>query len=417
MITDWKVGDTINICSSITAFCGSSTQGLIFKDKNISKNPDLCSISPGSSTCQISIDNIGLNLKLVKGCNNNNNPTKIYRDLGTFYTNPNGQTGVQFIVSNSDLADYIDSSNNYKVMVAIVDGKGQNIIELSSCSLNINITENLPSEYTDTIKVHIKPWGWYTPDQAANKIVLNLTDISGAISNYISSITGYTYVKTEVTTEGNYVILNIRLKNISTLAEPISISLGTLILILAVTIIVIFGVITFIEWYTEVKPDTPKESRVATPGEQKSGTIEASNDANSNCLTGLPLNPTCDQIKTYAICLDSVHIGLYGTLKSEYPNSKEVETKYNEYLNKYESISNTCTNPSETLAQIIAEKSKYLIDLSTTFDNLQKDYESNLCWIPSPISDGCLLSAKAGKTVIVISGILAVTYLIYKSKK
>lgn len=273
------------------------------------------------------------------------------------------------------------------------------------------------SEYTDTIKVHIKPWGWYTPDQAANKIVLNLTDISGAISNYISTITGYSYVKTEVTTEGNYVILNIRLKNISTLAEPISISLGTLILILAVTIIVIFGVITFIEWYTEIKPDTPKESRVATPGEQKAGTIEASNDANLNCLTGLPLNPTCDQIKTYAICLDSVHIGLYGTLKSEYPNSKEVEAKYNEYLNKYESISNTCTNPSETLAQIIAEKSKYLIDLSTTFDNLQKDYESNLCWIPSPISDGCLLSAKAGKTVIIISGILAGTYLIYKSKK
>lgn len=141
--TDWKVNDVVNICVSVTAFCGTKNEGLIFGSNAISKNPDVCATVPGSSHCPITIDNIGITFKLVKGCNNTNTPTTVYRNLGQYYTNSNGQTGVQFTVLNSDLVNYNSSGGSYQVMMAITDSKGQDIIGgLSNCTNYITISQD-----------------------------------------------------------------------------------------------------------------------------------------------------------------------------------------------------------------------------------------------------------------------------------
>ena len=141
--TNWKVNDVVNICVSVTAFCGTlGTQGLMFGSNAISKFPDTCATVPGSSHCPITINNVGITFKLVKGCNNSNNPTVVYRNLGQFYTNSNGQTGVQFTVLSSDLANYNSSGGNYQAMMVITDSKGQNIIELSNCTNYITISQD-----------------------------------------------------------------------------------------------------------------------------------------------------------------------------------------------------------------------------------------------------------------------------------
>jgi hypothetical protein len=139
--TNWKVNDVVNICVSVTAFCGTR-QGLIFGSNAISKNPDVCATVPGTSSCPITINNVGITFKLVKGCNNNNTPSVVYRSLGQFYTNSNGQTGVQFTVLDSDLANYNSSGGSYRAIMIITDSKGQDIIELSNCTHNITISQN-----------------------------------------------------------------------------------------------------------------------------------------------------------------------------------------------------------------------------------------------------------------------------------
>jgi len=142
--TDWKVNDVVNICVSVTAFCGTVTQGLMFGSNAISKDPDVCATTPGTTHCPITVDNVGITFKLVKGCNNTNTPTIIYRDFGQFYTNANGQTGVQFTVLNPDLEDYNSSGGSYQAMMVITDSKGQDIIQLSKCTNAITISP--PSE-------------------------------------------------------------------------------------------------------------------------------------------------------------------------------------------------------------------------------------------------------------------------------
>lgn len=142
--TNWKVNDVVNICVSVTAFCGTQVQGLYFGSNAISKYPDICATVPGTSHCPITIDNVGITFKLVKGCNNSNAPDIVYRNLGQFYTNSNGQVGVQFTVLSSDLVNYNSSGGSYQIMMVITDSKGQNIIggQLSSCTNYITISQS-----------------------------------------------------------------------------------------------------------------------------------------------------------------------------------------------------------------------------------------------------------------------------------
>jgi hypothetical protein len=304
--------------------------------------------------------------------------------------------------------------NNKQITIKLISKSS------SSANISIKVEDLQPTEYTDTIKVYIKPWGWYTPNQAADKIVLKITDIMGGLLNYLSTISNYSYIKTDVLVEGNYVTLNIRLKqlNIASL-EPVEIGLGTIVAILLVTIIVTFGLIVYADW---IKEDTSnkKDSYQANPNEQLPGTKTANDDAQLNCLTGIPETPTCDQLKTYATCLDSVHIGIYGTLKSEFPNSEAVKEQYDKHLQKYTLLMADCDptiqgkTPTDKKSKIITEQEKYTTDLENTFEKLQKDYEANLCWIKIPFTDRCLISQNSER-IVQLSIALVGAYYLYSS--
>lgn len=63
---------------------------------------------------------------------------------------------------------------------------------------------------------------------------------------------------------------------------------------------------------------TGEKGQAATPAPKDvaSGVDKANTDAQTNCFTELPASPTCAQLKTYATCLDSVGIGINGTLEA-----------------------------------------------------------------------------------------------------
>jgi hypothetical protein len=266
-------------------------------------------------------------------------------------------------------------------------------------------------DYTDTLEVYVKPWPWYTVQSASTKVITYMTDISGKIANFFSGITDYQYLRTDVTTDSEHVILNIRLKStgIAAMAGPLVI--GAVIGILAATIVILVGVITYL---VLTKP-TGEKGQAATPAPKDvlPGVDKANTEAQSNCFTGLGDSPTCAQLSTYATCLDSVGMGINGTLEAVYPNSTDITKLYDKYYGIYTKLVTDC-NPSvpgkapvDVLNKIKTTQTAYTTDLKTTFDVLQKQYKP--CNIPvgSYCADG----------LVTVGALLLGGYIIYKIAK
>jgi hypothetical protein len=249
-------------------------------------------------------------------------------------------------------------------------------------------------DYTDTLEVYVKPWPWYSVQSASTKIITSMTDISGSIANFFSGITDYQYLRTDVTTDSEHVILNIRLKTTGITAMAGPLVLGAVIGILIATVLALVGLIVYL---VLTKP-TGEKGAATTPDPNTVGqnTGKANDDAQKNCFTGLPASPTCAQLSTYATCLDSVGIGINGTLEAVYPGSVDISKLYDKYYGIYSKAVADCNPsvpgkaPSDILNQMKALQDQYKNDLKTTFDKLQKEYVTCNMPIGSYCADGLI---------------------------
>lgn len=418
---DWTVGDTLRLCASVEDFCGTQYQGIYLDEINVDKSPNQCSIGYNTNGgCGLHIDNIGVTFKLVKSSgstqNNTCSPTTVYKTIGEYRTNNNGVCVTDYRVTEQDRSDYLNSSGSYKVMACITNSGGQDIVSASSRvtdTITISDVSPPPGIYNHTLKIYCRPWPWYGIGGATDYLISKLNDLNGYIANFFTPTTGWEYVKTEFTIEGEDVVMNIRLNKIGS----ITLVQLTDILLVIMAIIALVGL-----WYAFTLEDnsptpTPPESAPVKPSDSSPGVQDANKNAKDNCLTILPANPTCADISSYSTCLDSVHMGLYGTLKSIYANFPDFQVTYDRYLNKYKNLANTCdpNTPGKTPSDIVNEINKTLDDyknqLKSDFDKLQKKYDEENCFIINPFG-GCIISNADKNTAILIVETIVVILII-----
>lgn len=259
--TGWSVGDVINICASISEFCGTESDFIWVKDINVTKSPDVCTLNFGTGgSCSVHINNVGLTFSLVKGSDSANcTVAQTYKTIGSTTTSSNGTAGISYTVTEQDRLDYVTATNEgyfYRVMVCITNSDGQpTTSNRSEITAAITIAQNLcagvtcPNQCigtdlwqmkcdpatgncvqdilleassltctaTHNLDIYVDPHSWYTPGGAASAITNVLADVSGAIINGMTEagLTNWTYLDTEVITEADRVIIRTYLKEIT----------------------------------------------------------------------------------------------------------------------------------------------------------------------------------------------------------
>lgn len=399
-----KVGQTIKVNIAVWDFCSETGNDAVYiSDVAIDTIPAL---DPNVS-CQ-DITGLGIKISLATagssechGCT----PTTAYSTWGTAFTDSKGLATLEHTITEEDMASYktaVSLNSSVKVLACIVSAKGQTILN-HRCSDTVAI---LSPEYTHTLKLYMRPWGWYSPQGAGDAIVTKMADINGQLLNFFTAATGYSYVKTDIEVGDRNVVLNIRLNEVQAMSPLASWVLPAVALI--VVIIGFIGLIYYISLMQEGSTK-PKESEPVPPGQQKPGVQTTDISAVSNCLTLLPSNPTCTNLTAYATCLDSVHAGIYGTLMSVYPEFSEFRDTYEKYLNLYSRKAAECNpsvpgkTPTAIYSDIQRTREDYKKELGDNYAKLQRLYESQHdCWIanPLPIGGGCLLTAGTGKVIL-----------------
>jgi len=313
-------------------------------------------------------------------------------------------------------------------------------IGTNTCTTIGSTTECATIDYTHILEIRIHPWGWYTPDGAVEELLTKLNDINGWCLNLISGLTDWEYIRTDILTEGSDVVIQSKFKNLSITTKSMYITplaasfFANVVVAIEYLIVIAFfvGILYSVKFFGIFEPSDSPDSEekaptyVPPPEKQLPGVKDAVDNSGNNCLTGLPSNPTCTDLNNYAICLDSVHIGVYGTLKSVYPNFEEFQTTYNEYLNKYVGLVSSCnpdipgSTPSDIQQKINETQQDYIKELEDDFKKLQDLYESSLCCIKLPYI-GCIISkelcdtAKTAAYVIVGGVVIYLGYNIYTS--
>lgn len=213
---NWNIGDKVNICASVTSFCGSTTEFVYAYDINTIKLPNTCSLEYGSSGCGIHINNIELTFSLVKG-----HPSsgcivaQTYKTIGSTRTNSNGVATIEYTITEQDQLDYISAKSEgyfYYVMSCITNGDGQQVSGQGKTTDAITIFE---PEITHNLDITLIPWSWYSPGGAVDEITTKISDINGSIMNLFEyyDIIDYQYIGTDVFTENNNVIIRVKLKS------------------------------------------------------------------------------------------------------------------------------------------------------------------------------------------------------------
>lgn len=288
-------------------------------------------------------------------------------------------------------------------------------------------------EYTNTVKLYMRPWPWYSPGGAADYIVGKLGDINGYLINAFKSVIEYSYVRTDIYTEGENVIISVRLNRLQVmslvddLGQDIQIKslVAPAVLLVAGSVSLAIGIVGLIFLYIfedNLNEEEPPKSEPAPPEEQLPVVIKTKEEAYNRCVGQMPPNPTCADVEVYATCLDAVDIGMVGTLKAVYPNFKGFQDLYDKYYDIYTKTVADCDpsvpgkTPADKLKIIKNVQDQFTVDIKAKYSDLQDAYDSEQCWIPGPLNT-CILTAKTGKGLLTIGGLLIGGYILYKVTK
>ncbi len=364
-----------------------------------------------TTNCNIPVQNGDRIGWYADGCNVDLLGTGLYN----YFSTSGKQTGVNFSLPN----DVYRDSGDAGVVITFTDVPIQ-------------------PTYTHILEFRIRPWGWYTPNGAASALLLKMNDINGWSLNLISGLTDWQYVQSDIITDGNDVLIQCKFKNLSLASatmsiKPLVVQLGAIIETVfmligyAVIIFLAVGYMTGFKFFGVFEPpespDSPEKAPtyIPPPKDQEPGIKDTVQNQKDICLTGLPITPTCAELSTYSICLKAAHVGVYGTLKTIYPNFTEFQTTYNKYLDIYTDLVATCnpsipgSTPADILQKIIDEQQKYIVQIEEDFKKLQVLYEQSQCCIELPFL-GCAINkgiCDTARTVayVIIGGIGV--YLIY----
>lgn len=325
-----------------------------------------------------------------------------------YYSTIGKQTGTNFSLPNNQYNGFGDAGivvtfDDVITHLECVSGTCTQVTGAGTNTCNtIGSTTECTIEYTHVLEIRVRPWGWYTPQSAATNLITKLNDINGWCLNLISGLTDWQYVGTDIITRGADVIVQSKFKQLSpakvqtmgiqAILFNIAAGIGLLLLISQ-----FIGIIFGWDWLPIGTPPAQSPKYVPPPKEILPGVQQSNNKAGTNCLTGLPINPTCTDLNNYAICLDSVHIGIYGTLQSVYPNFIEFQNTYKAYLNKYVTLVSQCnpSTPGSTPDDIANQINKALQDyndqIQNDFNKLQQIYEQEQCCIGLPFL-GCVIN-------------------------
>ena len=327
------------------------------------------------------------------------------------------------------IQDYIieENSSNCSHLECIsgtctrVTGAGTN-----ACTTEGSTTECATTEYTHILEIRIRPWGWYTPNGAASDLIKKISDIDGWCTNLATSLTGWEYIETIIVPDGEDVLIQTKFKNYSTLTSSINSLLPAAVvafiekialMISAIIIITIaIGIMTGWKFFEVNSDPTTSPTYEPQPKDIEPKIEGVINDQTDTCLTVLPPTPTCADVTSYATCLKAAHIGVYGTLTAVKPNFQKFQDTYNKYLDIYTNLTATCDEgtvgktPSDILNGIITIQQEYTEDLKDNFDELQKVYDSEQCWIPNPFG-GCLISNDSKNAILMTGGVLIIGYI------
>jgi len=280
---------------------------------------------------------------------------------------------------------------------------------------------------THVLELTIKPHSWYTPQGAADELISKMNDINGSIMNVMSFLTGWSYVGTVISTDANYVYLKVYMReNIPTL------TMGNIALIV-VPLAVIVGVVgTFVisatKWGLSDAPSTGLTNGDLTNAIDKYMKKELDDCRDVKCI-GIDPPLTQDQkascIKT---CMQNELNNMKDLLGDILPDADitPLNTGITDIQNCYDTYNSSGKTEADfqAVSECMGHKGKEAITGTTTNINItyppdapagvtKDDLAVEDCWISSPISTGCILTAKTGKTIAIVSGVVIGGYLIF----
>lgn len=285
---------------------------------------------------------------------------------------------------------------------------------------------------THFLDLIISPYSWYTPQGAADYLVTNLVGINGAIMNWLTPLTGWTFLHTEIITDGSNVIIRVHLNDgsvalsptifsasdIQTLAAPVAAAEIIILAAVAGVIFIAVGVVfavTLIKFSTGTK-DVEKQF---TPEDVVKLVISAPDSIVARQLVNCDTNFAGNAVGLKG-CYDSVIAGAQDGLSDKLnlpPPQVESPVETQKCVDQY-AIDSNWENYQTCLRKVKDKAGEELRNEVTCLSGQHFDISQGKCvqtaddcWIPSLTPGSCILTASTGKMVaiVIIGG-----YLIFR---
>lgn len=473
-MVQFVVGDIVHLCASIKDFCGQTSQIYDINDINISKTegcvldvPDGCLPFDGIEIIFQWTNILGTTETYM--CD----PIYNLKLLGSAITNSEGRASLQYTITEEDQTLF-NSNTTFDLRACINNVttytyKGRVRSSFSHDNIHIGIPET-----THIIKVQLNEWKYL------NYIQQKITEISASIASKITPDPNINYIKSEYDSQNNTLDIHIEYTGPQELAQtvpgeftilqwakiivPILIAVITFILvgiiiaaiaagavititIIAAAIAALAGLIVtgynLIHISTQLQTALTQVENLTNSNNNDAG--KQSNDdalaklctegkiTNLDYIKGLklsvvayanksiadyPLIEINDELNTYNICADSIII----TIQQDSVcgiGQPEIDLCFSPLLSKIKNEisikygSGTFVKPScdTYILKEVCEAG------GCKWENGKCVSSNEDCWISKPLEDGCVLSAKTGKTILVIGGLAGLAYLYSKTKK
>ena len=468
-----NIGDDVILCASINDFCGTTYNAYLVRDINISLPP--CSITVFTPDClDFSGINISFGWTTEPDPPANVCPAMLSGVLGSATTNAQGVASIQYKITQQDLDLYNANLDSFDLAACITNSPidiqnekrkkfraadpiiiGADLCIGSPCQNRGVVSECFGADMwwvkcdpatgacvqdilrqanhpvclgaTHVLELTIKPHSWYTSQGAADELISKMNDINGAIMNVMSFLTGWSYVGTVISTDANYVYLRVYMReNIQTLTLG-NIALIVVPLAVIVSVVGIF-VISATKWGLSDAPSTGLTNGDLTSAIDKYMKQELDDCRDVKCI-GIDPPLTQDQkascIKT---CMQNELDNVKGLLGDILPDADitPLDTGITDIQNCYDIYNSSGKTEADfqAVSECMGRKAKEGVTGTTTNINItyppdspagvtKDDLAVEDCWISSPIGTGCILTAKTGKTIAIVSGVVIGGYLIF----
>jgi hypothetical protein len=460
----FKVGDIVEMRASLDDFCGTYGNAYEIRediniyeireqipfditgdpneeDINIYEIRDInialppCSINTFTPEClNFSGINISFGWTTVSRDPNLNVCPAILKVLGSATTNAQGVATLQYTITQNDLDLYNVNISSFDLAACITNST----IDIDNAIRRRFRSGDAITIISSPISTHIldltiSPYSWYTPQGAADYLVSNLVGINGAIVNWLTPLTGWTFLYIEIINDGTNVIIRVHLNDGSVSAAPEIISASNMqtlvapvavgeLIVLAVLVGVIFIAVGVVFAVTLIKLSTGNKdaAKQFTAEDVIKMVISDPDSIVASQLARCDTNFPADAVGL-RLCYNSIIVGAQDGLvdKIKLPPPKtntptETQKCFDQYI-----IDSNWANYQTCLKAVSGKAGDELLASATCpsgqYYNVDqgKCVSTEECWIYWP-AGGCILTAKPWKTVALIGGVVIGGYIIFR---